>query len=249
MSRRTNRSNSKSAGPLATRYAALKTLVEIANRVHAEGREADFVALARLLARAQQDAGMDANLRIGETALVETPEGGCLAVARPFLRTPRFAIPIGEFYWAAVDMRGTLVSIVDICQGGSALRYEMIDVIRLGPLWCGVKPDFTFDPGFELFAGTLRLALIGRDLRRIRLCPECPRERRRLFVAVPSDRVACSPECASAQRVHKFLAEHPGYYAQEQRDKRRKIKSWSNKSSGVTPLQGSQRNRHKEKVR
>jgi hypothetical protein len=224
------RENSNLRDSTATRYAALKALVDIANHVHAEGRQTDFVALARSLAHAQELADTPSNARLGEVSLVQLQDGPALAIS------PLVNIPIGEFYYEVLDMRGNLLDIAKGCQKARGRLYGPVAVIRREHRYLCLSPDFTIDPGPDLFADTLFRALAGRDARRIRLCPKpkCLR----LFIAVPSDKITCSRECASAQRVHKFLANHPGYYAREKRQQRAQRKRDAKRSSSTQSKTG-----------
>jgi hypothetical protein len=168
------------------------------------------VALARTLTYAQELAGTPENARLGETKLIELEDGPHLVIS------PSMDVRIGEFYEAALDMLGNLFGIVRACERGCHGLYVPVCVIRKERRLIGLLPGFTIHPGPDLFVDTLLRALAGRDVRRIRICPKCPR----FFIAVPSDKIACSRKCAIAQRVDKFLTNHPGYYAKKQRQRR-----------------------------
>lgn len=238
------RENSKSAESVATRYAALMALVEISNRIGAidwipKERSKTFAGIndwipdahamralktgMQALARSQRAAGTPEALRIQTATLAtDTVERPIILLSRPApLRSWR--MPAAHFYADIQSMQDVLARIARFAGKQSVTRDSedmptLVVVARSRLL--DIKPDFTIDAGPELFTDTLLRALAGRDVRRIRQCPDP--ECRNLFVAVPSDKVACSRECASAQRVRSFLKTHPGYYAREQRLKRAK---------------------------
>jgi hypothetical protein len=220
------RLNSKSQRGVVTRYAALKVLVEISNRVGVidwnvgrEGvsvRERDYatgLAAVRMLARAQILADTPASLRVEKATL----EAGNVFVYRPAPLRP-FRFRVASLFADIQDMRDVVFRLAKEHLSASSLP---VTIRRYGRL-LGINSDFTIDSGPELFTDTLLRALAGRDVRRLRRCPQ-PRCDR-LFVAIPSDKIACSPECASAQRVHRFLASKPGYYTAKERKRRLKFR-------------------------
>jgi hypothetical protein len=243
------RKNSKSAKAVTTRYAALMVLVDIANRQRDMGkrrsdilmmpespaREAQRIglnqrqesALVRALGCAQELAGTPNDLRVGKS----TPDEGYVVIARPPPLEP-YRIQIGGLYADALGMRNALAGIAVLIAARMGLPVWQIEpypmlATRRRPL--NITPTYSIDPGPELFGDTLLRALAGRDVRRIRQCPECSR----LFVAVPADKTACRRKCASAQRVKKFLADpkNAGYYARSERERRKEQRE------GETPAQ------------
>ncbi len=176
------RENSLLPKSTATRYAALKALVDIANHLDVDypgkgvSPDSNFdwpKPLARALAHAQKLVDTPVRWRVNEDVPLRPTDG---------------------FYRDARTMRSNLLAIAESQHEDSQSR------------------------SFDLFTDTLRHALADCDWRRIRQCPECSH----LFVAVPSDRTACSRACSSAQRVKKFLAGHPGYYARRERQHRKR---------------------------
>lgn len=185
----------------------------MSNHVHAEGHETELVALAR----AQELVGTPANSRMSKNVRLVELRDGRPALAINQLSLPPHNMPAEEFYFGAVKMRGSLITIIGACQQQQAgtWLYALVDYIDTSR-YLTLLPDFTIDPGPELFTDTLLRALAGRDVRRIRQCPECPR----LFVAVPEFKITCSLRCSRLHRSHKFITEHPGYYARSERERR-----------------------------
>jgi hypothetical protein len=213
--------------PTQTGYAGLKALVEIANSLgfidwNSEGYLKGLKKLAQALAHAQTLAGTPQALRVEAATLQTTGVNLPTVLVSRSSPLPAYRIRAVFFYadaQATLDILRRIARFMREKPAGPPSEWSMDThplVLQPQGRLLNITPDFAIDFGPEFFTDTLLRTLTGRDVRRIRQCPECPR----LFVAVPEFKVTCSLRCSRLHRVHKFVADHPGYYVRSERKRR-----------------------------
>ena len=147
---------------------------------------------------------------------------------RPLSEVPAFYFPLWNQYprsrWRQLHAFALVRRVFD------SLQFIVLDtgINTVGAMPAGVLLQIERNNGkilrvrdpYEDFL----VALVDRDLSRVRFCPRCSR----IFIALRSDQVGCNTRCANLLRVNKFREKQTEY--QENRTFR--------KRTGLTPLEG-----------